>query len=220
MSCKISNDQFIYVHPPKCAGKTFEHSLFGFKPMAKSCHCRISDYSEEEVNKKFKMTFVRNPYDRFVSYAYDFCRRHGKNQYQTKNIKEHMQATFGLRNDYKPFRWANNYSWSNKKNQMTKTGPGAYWNCSDYVTFKGENVMDFIGRVETFEKSCLDLVLILKNKNLEAEAKKVKNILDNQVIINRSSERKSHYREYYTDQLVERCEIFFKPDLEMFSYEF
>jgi hypothetical protein len=77
----ISSDRLgcIFIHVPKCAGASVKTSLFG---NVGGGHLRAKDYqiiySPREYARRFKFTFVRNPWDRLAS-AYSFLKSGGMN---------------------------------------------------------------------------------------------------------------------------------------------
>ncbi len=74
------NNKFIFVHIPKNAGIAVWNSLYDTnieKGHKNLYHFKL--FNTELFNKFFKFTFVRNPYDRFVS-AYKFLKKGGRSK--------------------------------------------------------------------------------------------------------------------------------------------
>ena len=69
MSIINANEKFIYIHVPKTAGTSFEHTQLLDGSTNK--HYPISHYNGEtyavDINDYYKFSFVRNPYTRYVS---------------------------------------------------------------------------------------------------------------------------------------------------------
>lgn len=63
------NRQIIFIHIPKTGGLSIRKSLFNI-PGNKYCHVKPNEFYHDLFFKKlnyFKFTFIRNPWDRFVS---------------------------------------------------------------------------------------------------------------------------------------------------------
>lgn len=125
--CNINHQKkVIFLHIPKCAGKTVEHLLFGRNAEPRSADHRlpyqyIEEFGEEVWNEYFKCAFVRNPFDKLVSsYLYRKAR--------WKNIGK---------NDFRHYvHW--------------KMGsPQDYIEQTEWTISNGKPI-DFIGRVENF----------------------------------------------------------------------
>ena len=103
----------IFIHIPKTAGISVTQALFGNYADG---HTTIKNYKKkflpQTVEKYFKFTFVRNPYDRLYS-AYNFLKKGGMNaedkQWADSNISEY--------NDFEDFV----FNWLTKENAYGRT---------------------------------------------------------------------------------------------------
>ena len=124
--------KWIFIHADKCAGKSIESTLFGFKEMAGSDHKPLTWHTQEVIEDCFKFTIVRNPWDRCVSRWFDYQNRFG-GLHKGNTIKEYT-----------------NY-WYQQCHQKQ------YWNaqsnCSHMITdHEGKINMDLILRFENLEE--------------------------------------------------------------------
>ena len=78
-----SDNGFIFIHIPKCAGNAIINSLFFSRPTGHVC---ISEYyweDRERFSSSYKFTIVRNPITRFIS-AYDYLVKGGMVTYDVE----------------------------------------------------------------------------------------------------------------------------------------
>jgi hypothetical protein len=188
----------IFVHIPKCAGISVSRGLFGGLA---GTHNSIKTfqlvYSEEDLNRYLKFTFVRNPWDRFHS-AYEFLRRGGL----TVQDKAWANANMSRFADFKQFvrEWvtpANVSSWQHFKPQYR------------FITDPAGNMpIDYLGYYE----------------NLEADFNNIASILGvNATLPHHNSvaaRREVPYQEHYDAETREIVASVYKRDIELLGYDF
>jgi hypothetical protein len=129
------NKKFIFIHIPKCGGKTIEKVFWDVDPkVGSSDHTtyrrrqKMLPYTNCDISDYKVFSIVRNPWDRYVSY-YSYLKRIKKMEFNTFEsfVKKH-----GHRKMY--------------KNQM-------YF----LKDSNNEIKVDYIGRFENFEKTFDDI---------------------------------------------------------------
>jgi sulfotransferase famil protein len=154
----------------------------------------------DEWDEYFKFAFVRNPWDRLVSW-YTMIRTADK--YRTIRWNKLWRyaldngSTFEefIRNCNGEVRMKHGVKYSFAHNQL------------DYVADEDGNLLvDFIGRVENFQS---DMRKVLDTIDVEQ-----------QVIPRKNSSAHAHYSEFYTPETETIVRERFKRDIEFFGYEF
>jgi len=210
----ISNKyDFLFIHIPKYAGTSIEE-FFGhdyvnneyienkFKNLGYPKHLTLNDYelmlNNEFMEKIFKFTFIRNPFDLTVSnYNYSMKNEtiywNNRNDYEyKKNIifSEYVKHLYNLKIQPK----------YNKNNRASIIS-------FDYWIETKNNKMSFIGKFENINEDFNNLcdILNIKNDKLPYENKTSENI---------------KYRDYYNDYTKDLIYKIFKDDLKKYNYEF
>ncbi|WVI86792.1 sulfotransferase family 2 domain-containing protein [Methylophaga thalassica] len=217
------------MHIPKTGGQSIENfflSLHGLDWESRSslllrfnenpklgperlAHLMASEYvrfgytSQSEFDSYYKFAFVRNPFSRLVSeYKY---RNHDKSMSFKKFVMENLPVKNSYTDAYRHIIPQYDYIHNNK----------------------GELLVDFVGKLETFQKdfdyvcSCLGLSdsrlphvnSTSKNNNLS-----VKNKLKRLLMFKRSETQP--YSDYYDKELKEVVAEMYKKDIEKFEYSF
>jgi len=136
----------------------------------------------EDFASFFKFAFVRNPFDRFVSYASFITREVGHFDRDPQKVMRFFLA---------------NPPWNHILFRPQH----------EFVTDEGGNLLtDFIGRVETMQQSYDE---IAQRIGIPTAALDVVN-----------SSRRSDYRQYYDQSLIDGVAKLYARDLELFGYEF
>lgn len=159
-------------------------------------HVNVSDLLDTNViesdffSRAFKFTFVRNPYDRFVSLYFYFLKT-GKlsNKCSFKDFAEYIYI-----NGIEPIGMYNVKGYSQCQPQL------------EWITnSKGEIIVDFIGK---FESLNVDFSVIKHNLDIEG------------FLPHKNKTSHNHYREYYDDETIEYVSGIYKEDIEYFNYKF
>lgn len=183
----------IFIHIPKCAGVSIER-FFGWNGLRhETLRKYSSDLSYNELEKFFKFTFIRNPWDRMVSWYF----HHHGDPYEPKNKQgfDHWVRK-GL-----PNHWEN------------KTVDGEKWSTQDPLSILGfllnkENIsLNYVGRLETINE---DMEYICEKNNIEY-SQPIKKI---------NSSNRGNYKEYYNSETIKIIEKRFEQDLNLFPYDF
>lgn len=188
--------KFVFLHIPKCAGSSIATDIFNNIPDAKRLYRHSNaeyskKYAGNKWNKYFKFTFVRNPFDRQVSWYFHIV----------SHIKKGRTEFIEPEN----FEWFIKYQKEQKKNFE-----GVYYNLfqSQFDFLGGENLIKdiYIGKFENLQNDWNDICKIIGVKETQLQHK------------NKTDHK--HYRKYYNDELKEIMNNRFRDDLEYFNYEY
>ena len=187
----IKDKKLIYIHINKCAGCSIESFFLG---QAIADHRVIMDLEDslgsKELNDYFKFSFVRNPWDKTVSF-YNFHKKF--------NV---LDTSSGLKN----FLLAHPSSWM-PKNGSNYSHSMRSSNQIDWLTdSNGEVRMDFIGRFENLQE---DFNIVCDKIGIPREQLPHKN-----------KTKHKHYTEYYDDETKQIVAERYAKDIEYFGYKF
>lgn len=187
-------DQYrcIFIHNPRTGGNSIVQSLFGgHSPGHRTAKQYQLAFTKQEFDQYFKFTFVRNPWDRFIS-AFHFLKQGGM------NLKDALWAE-RLHEVYFD-EFVEDYLDPDLLNQV-HFRPQSYFICG----FRGKPVVDFTGRFEHFDEDFASVAdrLGLDNKPLHV-----------------NTSRHNYYRDYYTDKLQKKVAAYYDEDITLFRYEF
>ena len=198
----VSDDhKLVFVHIQKTGGSTVQRLLEKHIPDLRSILTRHDFASRgmqelEGWNDYFRFAFVRNPWDRLVSwYSMVTTYPRGGNQlwrYVRENSSTFEEFIYNCTDEVK-IKKGVYYSFA--------------YNQLDYVTDEsGDLLVDFIGKLENFER---DLPEVFSRIGLELEAIPRKNSSDHR-----------HYSAFYAPDTEMIVRERFKRDIEYFGYEF
>lgn len=206
--------KFIFIHVQKNAGISIERILLGEFPDSQAWHGRhgraidgLSDMQPVQWEEYFSFAFVRNPWDRMVSwYAMieeakknlSFFRRFRKNPFRS----ELWNYAINHSHDFESFL-------ENCTATIFDLGcnKSFIFNQSDYLTdSQGNIVVDFIGR---FENLAADTDHVFEKLGI-VSARLPK--------LNQSQH--SHYSQWYTPKTRQLIAERFAKDIALFGYEF
>lgn len=198
----FDQNQCIFVHIPKAAGVSICSSLFG---NLAGGHTTIQSYqfifSENEFDRYFKFTFVRNPWDRVFS-AYNFLKKGGMNEQDRKWSAENI-AAYGSFEDFVK-GWLN----TSNINKYVHFVPQYKFLCTPN---DDKLLVDFLGFFE----------------NIQDDFEYIKNKLaldDNLAVLHEnkttSNNKQLDYRDFYTNETREIVAAVYKKDIELLGYNF
>lgn len=199
----INGNNFIFIHIYKCGGMTVRKVLSENLPVNEF---HLSHSTAKEIMKyfydsqglfyfhtAFKFAFIRNPFDWVVS-LFEFIRGNPEH--------ENYEETRDM--DFENFCQWNADAIKNKKKNIN----GTLNTLTEFLYDDDGNLLvDFVGRVENFDK------------DFEVVAKRLRFPFLGLPKVNQS-ERIADYREYYNDKSRKIVEIAFAEDLKRFDYEF
>lgn len=198
----------IFVHIPKCAGSTVEALLWphprneadlwmGFvdehhnKYQTGGLQHLLASQIRQEVGRDrfdryYKFSFVRNPFDRLVS------------QYAYMAKRPDLRAFVGM-SEEAPF--------SEYLDLIAQRVHVQWMPQSSFVhDDDGRNLVDFIGRFESFER---DLGVVLEHLGIKVTE-----------VPHQNRTERGAYQDYYSRADRERVESLYRDDLERFDYDY
>lgn len=204
--------KFLFIHIQKTAGRSFEAVLKENITDLESCMGTHDHalWAREELGDEwfdyYKAAFVRNPWDRLVSWY---------TMIQEKGTMTWYKRIFGMRryNDLTQYVLANANSFDDFIYKCRDTindidgKKSILYNQLDYVSDKnGDLIVDFVGRFENLGE---DSQTVFSSLGLVGVSLPHKN-----------SSKHKNYRTYYTDETREEVSKMYAKDIEFFGYEF
>lgn len=193
----LKNDyyNFVFVHIQKTAGTSITAALKQI-PGTHNTHMTHGYLKNYNYPKEyFKFCFVRNPWDRLVSWY---------NMH--KNLKTLSPfPTYTMKN-------TNSFSDFLKKTEFTEEygiKKSIYYNQLDYVSDDEGNILvDFIGKYENLNEDFNKIKEKLNLKDIEIP------------VLNKLRKDGDDYRKYYTDEEIALVSKMYEKDINYFNYKF
>ena len=169
---------------------------------------------EEEYNKRFTFTFVRNPWARLLSfytsiYSSKEARRQGLMTYEDSISPEKFNE------------WAVDTLTNRIVEKCSRKYPGCdhqriiHWPCLDWITDEdGKIIVDFVGKHETLEEDYKKVLSLIEAR--------VTCPMPRYVPLKRVnvSNQGFDYKHYYNDETRDLVSKYFEKDIEEFGYEY
>ena len=207
--------KFMFIHIQKTGGTSLRSSLKELIPDLEEYrgtmyHARLSDALKMDPRLRgeryFTAVFVRNPWDRLVSWYSDICENTVLLPWWYKIISNRRynklrQDVLTRARSFEEFIYFCPEVTSRAGRIPFST------NQVDYLTnLSGEVAVDFIGRFENYEESVAMLL-----RALDLPEIRVSNV---------NKSRHDEYRTYYTEETREIVQNRFQRDIEEFGYTF
>lgn len=200
------NYKFIFVHIHKTAGTSIKEALLKLdgSSMLAYHHTHLSWIDYSRYNDYYKFCFVRNPWDRLVSWYFGILKLKTKNNFQS-----YIKANS---NDFSSFldckNIVNEKVFSKKENFNVNFlyFKSISYNQLDYISDEHNNILtNFIGRFE----------------NLESDWKKVMNHLGLSLVLPKKNiGHHMDFRSYYKQVDIEKVNKIYERDINYFGYSF
>ncbi len=217
----ISHDyKLIFVHIQKTGGDTVSRLLSDSVPDVfrfKAKHGFAVDAAKdlEYWNEYFKFAFVRNPWDRLVSW-YSMIRDAEKIRWHQALANQRNRSHLRQTRENKLWRYVLDNSSTFEEFVLNCTDEievardvyySFTYNQLDYVTDNKDNLLvDFVGR---FENLGSDLLKVYDELDIDLKS-----------IPHENRSVRGHYSSFYTPETKMIVEERFKRDIEYFGYEF
>lgn len=195
--------QFIFLHAPRCAGKSVELAIWNQEPARRSADHRfpsdyIISYGRETWDSYFKFAFARNPWDRMVS-----------------RYKVLHQRRNRISDDF-------NHWLKNTPQMEINVVPQYHW------FYYLDKPIDFIGKIENIESDWkyivkrLALVEPFPKNYVTSKPTRIPLALPhvNATRITGKHKKRFHYTKYYNEESIEIVRERYKLDIEAFGYTF
>jgi len=183
--------KFIFIHIPKCGGTTVEKALGWDGAPHHTMEWYMKQNYDSNPDEYYKFTFVRNPWDRLVSW-YFYCRTRGLGSYP-KNFEEWVQTGIIPH-------------WETSERIID----GTKWRGKDPINYQSwithEKQYDFIGKLENFQQ---DFNIVCEKIGIPQ-----------QQLRHTNKSNHKHYTEYYDDETREIVAEKYARDIERFGYKF
>jgi hypothetical protein len=195
--------KFIFIHIQKTAGTSITNSLYNLPETENlhHSHSMINLLVDDEYEDYFKFCFVRNPFDRLISWY-------------------NMILQKGFHNDWSKYILENSTNFSEfleltdiviERNPLELQSQVGYpksisFNQLDYISDNLGNIQcDFIGRFENIND---DFNILSQMLNIKLELNHLNKFKHN------------HYKDYYNQIDLEKVSNLYKRDIEYFNYKF
>tara|TARA_Y100000296_G_C5113224_1_gene226261 strand:- start:166 stop:903 length:738 start_codon:yes stop_codon:yes gene_type:complete len=236
--------KFVFVHIPKTGGTSIKHRLqiysdhpldhpslehrllYFSRPTALELDSSIHDVvhrpslSSEFIHpaeEYFKFTFVRNPWDRLVSYYFHLSGKkqnwEGNFKYGSQSQRLFKESRFAIPGlpRYEPVSFK---SWVLGTKDISFKSTIIAHPQLDWIVDQDQKIgVDFIGRFERFpqdfQRSC---------KRIGMSHNKLQRLVKGLPHKKRSNHK--HYSKYYTDETIEVVANWYKKDIEAFNYKY
>ena len=211
---RSENGKFVFVHIQKSAGTSIESVLKNNFPDSEMWHGRhghakagIREIGQDKWDKYFSFAFVRNPWDRMVSWYAMIQEQANKLPLNEHSGKKLFQSSFWNQvllqsHDFGSFL-------QNCTEVVYDRGceKSYAFNQLEYLTDEsGELAVSFVGR---FEDLAIDTSNVFDRLGIYAGS-----------LQKRNTSRHGHYRQYYNRATRELVAKRFQKDIEAFGYEF
>jgi hypothetical protein len=195
--------RFLFVHIQKTAGTSVTEALNQLEGSQQlGYHHSMIDTIENAVyDGYFVCCFVRNPFDRLVSWW---------------NMMTHK----GMHNDFSRYLLSRSNSFSeflDCTEMIDEQNPLERWMDQPYPKSIAFNQLDYI----IGKNGRLDVHFIGRFESLQADFKRVSDAIGVQMELPHSNAfERRHYREYYSPGDVDKVRRMYKRDLKFFGYDF
>jgi chondroitin 4-sulfotransferase 11 len=204
MKMTVIGSDFLFIHVPKCAGKSVSRRLGGVTKGVPS-HAPLSYFDQSVLINRFSFGFVRNPWDRMVS-AYSFIISK-----TPRPLDDADHRRFAIEVGFK--RWltegsfylAEELTWPSPPKDCFQRRSQMYW-------LEG---CDYIGRTESidYDMNVID-TRIARSKSL------IYRLLYAGKVAKRNITKRGHYQRYYDAETYDFIAKHFAPEISMFKYRF
>ena len=188
----LYKEELLFIHIPKCAGRSVER-YFEYKGRR---HRTLDEYIKKEgerIESFFKFSFVRNPWDRMVSWYF----AHKGQGYEPKTREGFQDWIKGGLINHWTDKTIDDVNWKNK-DPLSMT---------EFLVTDKSVEFDYIGKVENLEE---DLKKICSMKGIRSRAE----------ILNIGKTKREEYKYYYNDECANIVKERFAEDLYNFDYKF
>ena len=200
------NIRCLFIHIPKVAGNSIKQSLGTNWESHMDLARYRDDLGADALEKLFKFTFVRNPWERILS-EYNFQRKKSqrtdtvrlflnKDDGSERSFSEWVEYTLKNPEDHHPKQWGGKTS-----DHIHRMSPQVDW-----ISLDGEIGVDFVGRLENLQEDFYTVC-----DKLELPRKKLKR---------KNSKFHWHYSRYFDDATRDLVADFYRRDIDAFGYRF
>ena len=200
--------KYIYTKIAKAGSTSIQSMLTNIsdrKDISHKGHWHLADDIDDVTKDYFKFSFVRNPWDRAVSYYH--YKKEKENKYNNQSyFNKYTFEQFLL----EPDKFLKEYAWAENSPHLEKLIKEVHWydNQIDWlVNDKGVPLVDYVGRLENLKKEMPMICDKLGMPNIDIKYE------------NKSRHKK--YTKYYTsNEMIEAVEKLWGKDVKLYNYKF
>ena len=200
--------KYIYTKVAKAGSTSIQKMLkktSDEKDLAHLGHWHLADDIDEDTKDYFKFTFVRNPWDRAVSY-YHYKRKKERQKNKISYFTKFTFEQFLL----EPHRFIKEYNWAKNSPHLEKLIKEVHWydNQIDWlVNDKGVPLVDYVGKLENLDKEFPIICDRLGIPNVK--------------IMHKNKSNHDVYTKYYTsNEMIEAVEKLWGKDVKLYNYKY
>jgi hypothetical protein len=204
-------NKFIYTKIAKTGGTSIYKMLLESsvsEDISHKGHWHLADQISEKTKDYFKFSFVRNPWERAVSYYFYKRQRLLNNHHDEKDLffTKYTFEQYLLETD----KFTPVYNWKPESYALKAMimKHGWYHNQIDWLTDdKGVPLVDYVGKLENIAEEMPIIFDRLGMSNVPVKH------------VNKS--RHKHYTKYYTsNEMIEAVEKLWGKDVKLYNYKF
>ncbi len=196
----------LFIHVPKAAGNSIMQSLGTRWAHHKDLARYRSELGDEQLRDLFKITFVRNPWDRVLS-EYNFQR---KKHQRADTVRLFLHREDGSERTFSEWvKYALSHpeahspkDWGGRPSDHIHRMSPQY----DWISLNGQIAVDFVGKIERLQHDFDAVCGRLKIPKIRLPRK------------NRKFHW--HYSRYYDDETRDLVGDYYQSDIEAFGYAF
>ncbi|MCA1338173.1 sulfotransferase family 2 domain-containing protein [Pseudooceanicola marinus] len=200
---EVLRSRAIFIHIPKASGSSVKTELYGQPKYGHRALLEFDVYDPVQTRDFFKFTFVRNPWDRFLS-AFSYL-----HQGKGTSRPDEAFADLYLRDlkDFTAFvdKMSEDGKYRRKVMSYVHFVPQADWIC---LPGEARPAMDFIGRTEHFAD---DMARVREALGLPAQTADISHV---------RASRHLPYSEAYTPDARDFVATLYRRDIDMLGYDF
>jgi hypothetical protein len=198
---------FLFIHIHKTAGSSVADALLKLEDSEFFAHhhTHLSWIDYQKYKDYYKFCFVRNPWDRLVSWYFGILKLKANNDFQKyiklccSNFSEFLNCDKIIKEKV------------NSKYEVSSKGKTIYfksiaYNQLDYISHNDKVLVDFVGRFENLNDDWEFILKKLSIKNLKLSFK------------NKGFHQ--NYKNYYEKKDIDKVASLYKRDIDYFNYEF
>lgn len=200
---------FLFIHIHKTAGSSIRDALLALEgsEFIAHNHTHLSWIDYDSYKDYYKFSFVRNPWDRLVSWYFGILKLKANNNFQKyiKSCCSNFSQFLNCNEVIKEKICCKNEVLSRLKTNYYKS---ISYNQLDYISdLDNKIIVDFIGKFENLNNDWNSLLKNLSIKNFNLSFK------------NKGYHK--NYKEYYANVSdIEKVRLMYKKDIDYFKYEF
>jgi chondroitin 4-sulfotransferase 11 len=200
----VIGPDFLFIHVPKCAGKSISRRLGGVTKGVPS-HAPLSYFDRSVLTNRFSFGFVRNPWDRMVS-AYTFIISKAPRPFDDADHRRFaIEVGFKRWLTEGSFYLSDELTWSSRPQDCFQRRSQMYW-------LEG---CDYIGKTES-----IDYDMSVIDEHIAMSKSLIYRLRYGGKVGKRNTTKRGNYQRYYDAETHDFIAKHFAPEISMFKYGF